>query len=462
MRSMKTIGIIALIGTATTLALVVPAASATAARRSAQPAMTLARQVDYGQIAANAVAGNVTSAIAAEHLAGFAGEEVNPSLTHPGLTIYWHGRVPVMLRRAAAGYATAKVTGVAAGVAVSFKSAPFTRANLLSLQQAINNVAGFWHLGIGAMGFYPEATAFWIEVSARADITKLRKLAVIGHSRIPVHFFVGQQASLTEVSRAVPHVPVAGRFKDAPPFSGGAFIASKFANQVYQCSSGFGMHFRNRRGAPFFMLTAGHCIEHNKLGTQLFWIWGNHKNVGNTFGFIGDDDVSSLDTRGGVRGAGGAHTIYVGNTSLKNSRGQSKANVKGSARIVTGDLVSTSGAFSGERTRIKVVSTDWEWMAKTVDGLGYRVFGARLNKTNHSNAAGKGDSGGPVFVNVKGGVKAVGIVSATTTTRHSALCTGIIEVGGHPRKCFWDIEIPFMTGTATSIEANMNLTENRG
>ena len=124
--------------------------------------------------------------------------------------------------------------------------------------------------------------------------------------------------------------------------------------------------------------------------------------------------------------------------------------------------MSTSGAFSGERTRIKVSTTDWEWMAGTVDGVSYRVFGARLIKTNHSNAAGKGDSGGPVFVNIKGGVKAVGIVSATTTTRHSAVCTGIIEVGGHPRKCYWDIEIPLMTGTATSIEKNLNLVMNVG
>ncbi len=79
MRSTKLIGFTALIGTTTALALIAPAVSATASGRLAHriTATAAARQVDYGQIAANTVAESVTSAIAAEHLTGFADEEVN-------------------------------------------------------------------------------------------------------------------------------------------------------------------------------------------------------------------------------------------------------------------------------------------------------------------------------------------------------------------------------------------------
>lgn len=341
------------------------------------------------------------------------------------------------------------------GVVVSFKRAPYTQAQLLSLRDAINNAPGYWHLGISSMGFYPEATGFWIGVDTRADIAKVRALAVIVRSAIRVRYFVSPTVELTVPAPSTMRAPVPGRWEDKPEFSGGDFIKSKFHALPIECSDAFGMHFANKKGAPFFLLTAAHCIVHSLLGSQAFWVQGNGLHIGATFTYVGNNDAVSLDT-------GGAHAIYIGNTSMKNASGQSRAAVKGAMRLEPRDLVSTSGAYSGERTRIKITTTTWEWNAATFDGVQYRVFGARAIKTNHSNAAGHGDSGGPVFVNVKGGVKAAGIISATSNTSHRAHCTGIVEVDGHPRACYWDIDIPLMTGTATSIEAELNLAVNVG
>jgi hypothetical protein len=179
-----------------------------------------------------------------------------------------------------------------------------------------------------------------------------------------------------------------------------------------------------------------------------------------TFYAAPNNDAVSLFTGRpyGVKGAGGGNAIYVGSTSLKTGRGQYEAVVRGAASVVAGDLVSTSGAFSGERTRIKVLTTTWEWPGQTVDGYTYRVFGARAIKTNHSNAAGHGDSGGPVFISVKGGVEAVGIISSTSFPGHRAACTGVLLNRG----CYWDFNFSLMTGTATSIETEMNLAVNTG
>jgi hypothetical protein len=88
-------------------------------------------QVNNGQVAANAVAERVQSAASTHHMSGFAGVEVSPSLTHPGVTIYRHGHVPDLLSRFAAAASASSASGIAAGVAVCFRWAPFTQAQLI-------------------------------------------------------------------------------------------------------------------------------------------------------------------------------------------------------------------------------------------------------------------------------------------------------------------------------------------
>ena len=414
-------------------------------------------RADEAQVAANTTAEAMVSAVTAGHESGFAGIEVDPSVTHPGVIVFWHGALPALMRAAAGRAGTSAASGFAAGVAVKFLPAPYSQDQLNGLENTITT-AQWAQAGISSMGFYPQATGIWIGVSTRADLAKVRSLPEIEHTSIRVRYFVSPTIPLTLSAPAVAARPLPGRYQDEPPFSGGDFIQTTYAGHTFYCSSGFGMHYANKKGAPWFMLTAAHCMAYSELTRQRFSIQGNGKNVGVTYYWTANNDTVSLYMASpyGVRGAGGGNHIYVGNTSMKNSRGQSEAAVKGAAPIFAGDNVSTSGAWSGERTGIQVQTTTWRWSAGTLDGHAYFVFGARAIKKNHSNAAGHGDSGGPVFISVKGGVKAVGIISATSFGNHTAPCTGIVV----NRTCYWDFNFALMTGTGTSIETEMNLTVN--
>ncbi len=431
------------------------AAASTGATRSASTARvsrTSVGQPDIAQAVVNTVAEDVESTAGRDHLSGLAGVEVSPARP-ASVTVYWHGAVPASLSKFATTDAAAMVRTltVAGGLAVHFQSAPYTQAQLISLQAAVNNSSGFASSGISSMGFYPQATGLFVKVDNQADLAKARSLPALAHATIAVQYAV---SPVTQLS-------LPGRYKDTPPFLGGIFLDTRYATISYQCSTGFGMHYANKKGAPYFVTTAAHCAAQDDLAKQKFWVWGNRKNVGVSFYFQADDDTVSLHaaTPYGVKGAGGGARIYVGNTSKTGVQGQSTAPVAGAASVVSGDLVNTSGAFSGERTSISVLTTEMEWTAETPDGFVYRVFGAEAIKKNHSNAAGQGDSGGPVYFfyngkNDKNGVRAAGIISIGFGS-HYAVCTGLQD-----RKCFWDIGFPLMTGASTSIEREMNLTVN--
>jgi hypothetical protein len=454
----RTTGIAVTVAVATTAtaALSVPVASAaTGAVRVASPPRASQQSVaeaGAAQVAVNTVAENVASDAAKEHLPGFAGVEVGPAPA-ASVTVYWHGAVPATLSRsvatAAAGVARTLTAGN--GITVHFQPAPYTQAQLTSLQAAVNNSPGFASSGISSLGFYPQATGLLVNVDNQADLAKARRLPALAQTPVAVRYAV---APVTQLS-------LPGRYKDTPPFLGGIFLAARYPAISYQCSSGFGMHYANRKGAPYFLATAAHCAARSELRRQRFWAWGDRKDIGVSFSFEARDDTVSLYTATpyGVKGAGGGARIYVGNTSRTSVKGQGTAPVRGAATVVSGDLVNTSGAFSGERASIRVVTTEMEWTGETPDGIEYRVFGAEAIKKNRSNAAGQGDSGGPVYFfyngrNDKNGVRAAGIISVGFDS-HYAPCTGL-----QGRKCFWDIGFPLMAGTPTSIEREMNLTVN--
>jgi hypothetical protein len=440
---------------AATATLSAPMAASPGTAQAASPARAsraAAPDSDAAQVAANSVAQNVESDAARDHLSGFAGVEVSPA-SAASVTVYWHGAVPGSLWRLAetdAG-AMARTLTAGGGITVSFQPAPYTQAQLTSLQAAVNNSPGFASSGISSLGFYPQATGLFVNVGNRADLARARGLPALSRTPIAVRYAV---SPVTQLS-------LAGRYEGSPPFLGGIFMGTNYATMSYQCSSGFGMHYADRKGAPYFLTTAAHCVARSELGKQEFWASGNRKDVGVSFRFEANDDTASLyaATPYGVKGAGGGARIYVGATSRTSARGQSAVPVRGAATVLAGDLVNTSGAFSGERTRISVVTTDMEWTGETPDGFEYRVFGAEAIEKDRSNAAGQGDSGGPVYFfyngkNDRDGVRAAGIISVGFD-KHYAVCTGLRN-----RKCFWDIGFPLMTGTSTSIEREMNLTVN--
>jgi hypothetical protein len=379
-------------------------------------------------LAADAVADRLDAAVAGSHLVGFAGLVVLPS--QRGLDVYWHGRPP------------ATVTGLAGparatNVTMRFLPAPYSQAQLDTFRNQILDSPGFASSGITKIIIYPQATGLSIGVAQ--GIAKARQLPALAASRIPVRFFTAEPAPL---DLTVPASSLPGRWADTPPFWGGDAIKSTYAGVgTYICSTGFGVHFANNR-RRFFMLTAGHCMVYRQHFTQVFRIANNNKAVGTTFFLMENYDAVTLDTATGVRGAGGGRQIYLGNTSMTSSRGQRSELVAGDATPHTGDLVSTSGAFSGQRSSIQVTSTDVVWTGSTVDGFPERVFGVEAIKRNGSNAAGKGDSGGPVFMIGRHGVIALGLISRGAG--HRTACTGIVVSGGRPRICYSGLDFPMI------------------
>lgn len=438
-----------IVSVAALLGLAGPIAASSA---SGSTKLQVAQQAMLGQQAADAVAATVN-----QNAPGFAGVEVNPS--QPGVAVYWHGRPPASVTAATAASAQDN------RVRLRFLPAPYSLAQLLALRSAINSDPGFHTSGISLIFIYAQATGLYIGVT-NGDSLKARELPAIAATHIPVHFFSASviplgssphpvhfsAVTLIDFPGAIPLASVPGRYKDQPPFSGGDFIYSLYAGKDYGCSSGFGAHFTSSP-KDYFMLTAAHCFVHSELGTQSFWIDGNGLKVGQSFTASFGNDAGSIATVVGVKGAGGGHTIYLGPGSTSNS-GQSKVNVLGAEPTDEGDNVYTSGAYSGSRGPAEIQVAEAEWSGRTPDGTNYTVFGQYAKTLNKSEIAGQGDSGGPVYVPVKGGIDAVGLVSAAPTST-GAPCVGI---GG--RKCFYGLLFPEMTGTSTSIYADMNIAVN--
>jgi hypothetical protein len=131
-----------------------------------------------------------------------------------------------------------------------------------------------------------------------------------------------------------------------------------------------------------------------------------------------------------VSSAGGR--IYDGGVGY----GEYSKAVKGWGDAYVGLYLCTSGAYSGARCDIQVVSSDtwyYDWI-----GIQY-VFMVRAEQISHLNAVGEGDSGGHVFSLINGGADtwARGIISAGDLDGAPATCSGVLNTNGTNRRCSW-------------------------
>jgi secreted trypsin-like serine protease len=113
------------------------------------------------------------------------------------------------------------------------------------------------------------------------------------------------------------------------------------------------------------------------------------------------------------------------------------------------DLVCTSGAFSRERCNIQiiVVNENVNLGGTTVTNL------ARGEQTGKQNAAGQGDSGGPVYVsNTNGTATARGMVTGGDLTNTSTPCTGVTS----SRSCSWRIWFSQLSYAVNYYKATVN------
>ena len=222
------------------------------------------------------------------------------------------------------------------------------------------------------------------------------------------------------------------RTNDSPPWWGGARV--KIGN-AFGCSTGFSVKKQFLWSVKRYMLTAGHCALHQN---------GNpFTDGGNDFMGLSTGASTSNKTRDTilVEVTSNAGRMYDGGVGS----GEFSKPVKGASGSFTGLWLCTSGAFSGARCSIVVKNTALFWYSFPT---GYKHGPHVLAEhTGQKNAAGEGDSGGPVFsLDANSNVIAKGTISAGTPTK-AAQCTGVINTNGQNRICSYDVIYPDISAT---------------
>lgn len=355
-------------------------------------------------------------------------------------TIYWHGAVP------------APVTGLVdtarrSGIQVRFQSAPYTEAALLKEVDRISRLP----LSTSAL---TEASRRVLTVVPNPDGTGLT--ATIGG--LPAG------TTATQAHRMVPaltttHVPVtvrvdtgptfATRFFDSWPWWGGAYIEGPAA-----CSNAFGVTGLN--GAATYMLTAAHCGEGTwHTGTVTF---PDGSTLRRTLGPTIPARATGHDGQAIHTPNGAGASVYVGapiNPPNGDPGSNSGMRVGGAGGNTIGDLVCTSGSYTGSVCAIQVVTTGGSWTVDPpVNGVG-RVTNMVNARLPGVNVAGNGDSGGPVFAIRTNDNRAIarGVISAVDLGSYERPCTGYIAPG---RRCSMSVWYGQVTDIMRTIGVRIN------
>ncbi|TCC08517.1 hypothetical protein [Kribbella soli] len=209
------------------------------------------------------------------------------------------------------------------------------------------------------------------------------------------------------------------RVDDEPAWASGSFIYSE-ANAINglpgHCTSGPGVKI----GASKYMLTAAHCAANTG---QL--IRQGNANVAGTLQSVGTvanrSGYPNLDAML-VNGTTGPTMFrsWYGVVAVSSLPWES----------LTGQSVCTGGAFSGERCNIKVYGTNF-----CDTRPGWNNCGLTLAiREDGANAAGQGDSGGPVYI-LAPGTRYSGIVTAGQDSAYGFPCPNY-PAGQLPRRCY--------------------------
>lgn len=224
------------------------------------------------------------------------------------------------------------------------------------------------------------------------------------------------------VQRGTAPIPLAGKQDDASPYYGGGL----WKIGTGECSTGFGI----RHGGRTKVLSAGHCGANGQAAVD---------GGGDAMGPVANDS-NARDTL--MINAFATGSIYIGPYDGIESR-----RVTGSSTSFPGNLLCRSSALSDESCRILVTAIN-----KTVN-MPNPIFPlVQAEQLEHANAAGQGDSGGPVFsYNSAGTVTAYGTVTGGDVGSASAPCTGVTG----NRQCSWRIFYADITKTLAFYGATL-------
>jgi hypothetical protein len=392
---------------------------------------------ERNQVGLDAKATALTSLVKRDHLAGYAGLAVSPARDF--LTLYWKGRVPGALRRYAAGKH--------AGGAVRFASARYSLAQLDSVRNRIVGSPGFPHSGITMVA--PANDGSGLQIGFSSGQAKARSLAADKAGGIRVTF-----------TRQPQSVPLAGRWADVQPFFGGGLINSALNSE--DCTAGWPIH-ATLRPATFYIITAAHCTYRPSVNPATnVWTTGRWtafatKHIGTVVPrhALGLDAGLINTGMNGSVGGGGGRTIYTGGVDPKgNGLLEKAAGIDGSTKNFVGNTVCTSGAYSGEICGLKIENTNATWRVLYSDGTVVVVHGLLIKNPKGTNAAGQGDSGGPVYSYANAGLVAARGIISTGVGGTTTQCTGVLHLGNNPhlkeRTCYSQIYVPDINAILSS------------
>jgi hypothetical protein len=319
---------------------------------------------------------------AAEQILG-AGDAGNASIvaspTNHELRVYWKGAVPAKVRTLAAGL----------DVPVTFHPAAFAHSELVTSAKRLASDPRVTQAA-------PKADGSGLAVTVTAPLRQTDQDGLSASATVPLDVTVGKRSAA-----------MTGRQADIQPYWGG----SRYNGTVDgACSNGIPV----KLSGTFYMLTAGHCGDNGTAAN----IPGQSTPTGTFFGKSTCRDTALINYAGAIQ-----PQLYAGGPTSFNSRP-----IVGATPDFVGNLVTTSGASSGEHPNLRVVFVD---VFTTVSGIpcGNAVGPLTLARDDSGACAtAPGDSGGPVYSLLGFNVLARGTITGGSVG--DASCPGDFPSGG--------------------------------
>ncbi len=299
------------------------------------------------------------------------------------------------------------------GLMVSFKDAPYSLTELTSMAQRLfakgalgPNYEAVEFIGIPGDGLTPR---LFVQDPHNGSPSETDRTKILAAARI-----VAGGDLRVEFGGSV-QTPFVSRTTDYAAYNAGGAIGMpdpSDPNKWFICSTGFSLVLSGSARVT----TARHCQGPN------FVTWSTDAPYGTSI---------ALSSNSGARvlSGSGSALMFTGGPL-----GTTYRSVYGFADVGLGSYVCTSGANTGEHCDIKV-TTMMHWFS---DGFGSSFPTIQGTRQSPGVAAGSGDSGGPVYVNLDGtssgrlgasgmiqGGGAINVACGATTTS-SAQCSTVV------------------------------------
>ncbi|MEO3978605.1 S1 family peptidase [Streptomyces sp. CAU 1734] len=336
---------------------------------------------------------------------GFARQETN--YAKRSVKVLWKGEPPANVR----AYAAEKPLGVRITLT---KGAKYSRAEAEAARTRVLNSPLSRSMGVTWSELNKDGSGVTVGVASRARIAGARAEEVRETAGIPD----------VEIRTGVPAAEPLSRQNDSPPWSGGI----RLRHPQGLCTSGFSV----LAGGGGRLLSAGHC-DTTGNGAITDGAGQSISPGGTAVARLGEIDSLLIDPS--------ASPATIANIFRGGYNSNTKSNVKSWASNWPGDSVCSSGASTGEHCGTVYDDSDVYFIE------GHYVGVVQVAAPAGQIFGGQGDSGGPVFRTVSGGVQARGIlISADLTEGSMTYACGTTDPAAGPIQCSrWVNYVPIST-----------------